>query len=154
MAENARLLAEAFLAWLADERRASPLTVQAYRRDLGFFLGFLADHLGGEPSPADLQGLREADLRAWLAWEAGQARGNRTRARHLSAVRSFFRFLARRHGFTGMAARLINTPKAVPPVPRALPPEQARAVARDIGAASDTALAQARAAPGGRPWAC
>ncbi len=141
---DARGLADAYLAWLADARHASPLTVQAYRRDLGFFLGFLAGHLGGEPCLADLNALREGDLRAWLAWEAGQSRGNRTRARHLSAVRSFFRFLARRHGLTGVAAGLVRTPKALPPVPRALPPAQAMSVAEDIGAASDTALVQAR----------
>ena len=144
MSDGAAALAEAFLAWLAGERRAAPLTVQAYRRDVGFFLGFLAKHLGGEPSLADLDGLREADLRAWLAWEAAEGRGNRTRARHLAAVRSFFRFLARRHGASGVAARLVRTPKATPPVPRALPPAQARAVAEEIGGASDSAMVQAR----------
>jgi integrase/recombinase XerC len=137
-------LANQFLLWLTVERRASPLTVAAYRRDIGFLLGFLTGHLGREPTLADLDGLREADLRAWLAAEAGMGRGNRTRARHLSAVRSFFRFLARRHGVGNMAARMIGSPRISPPVPRALAPEQARAVARDIGDDSDLALVQAR----------
>jgi integrase/recombinase XerC len=141
---RAQPAAEAFLVWLADERRASPLTVQAYRRDIGFFLSFLAVHLGAEPSLADLDGLREADLRAWLASGARQGRGNRTRARHLSAVRSFFRFLARHHGVTNLAARLVGSPRAMPPAPRALPPAQARAVATEIGDVSDTAAVQAR----------
>ncbi len=135
---------QGFLAWLADERRASPLTVAAYRRDLGFFLGFLTGHLGAEPSLADLDRLREADLRAWLAAEARDGRGNSTRSRHLSAVRSFFRFLARRHGVTNLAARLVGSPKAAKPAPRALPPAQARAVASEIGEMSDTAAIQAR----------
>ena len=34
---------------------------------------------------------------AWLAALAAYGAGNATRARHVSAVRSFFRFLARRH---------------------------------------------------------
>eukprot|EP01035_Chromulina_nebulosa_P053746 gene53746-73511_t len=61
---------ETYLAWLAHERRASPLTVAAYRRDVGAFLGFLARHLGGPPTTDELGRLTAADLRAWLAWEA------------------------------------------------------------------------------------
>ncbi len=49
LAETAR---RDFLDWLTHERRASPLTVEAYGRDLGFFLGFLTGHLGGEPDLA------------------------------------------------------------------------------------------------------
>src|SRR3546814_2130586 len=33
-------------AWLRDEKRASPHTCLAYRRDLAHFLAFLADHHG------------------------------------------------------------------------------------------------------------
>jgi integrase/recombinase XerC len=132
------------MAWLRTERRASPLTVEAYRRDIGFLVNFLTGHLGHEPALPDLETLREADLRSWLAAEARLGRGNRTRSRHLSAVRSFYRFLARRYGVTNMAARTLGSPKVAPPVPRALAPAQARAVTRDIGEASDTAQVQAR----------
>jgi integrase/recombinase XerC len=133
-----------FLAYMAQERRASPLTVTAYGRDLRFFIAFLTGHFGGAPTAGDLVALREADVRAWLAAEAAEGRGNRTRARHLSAVRSFFRYLARRHGIDITAARLLATPKIAPPLPKPLAPAQARAVAEDIGEASDDAALQAR----------
>lgn len=136
--------AEAFLAYLAQERRAAPLTVAAYGRDLRFFLEFLTGHLGETPTTAHLTGLREADLRAWLAAEAATGRGNRTRARHLSAVRSFFRYLTKRHGLDITAARLLATPKVAPPLPKALAPAQARAVAEDISAFTDDPAMQAR----------
>jgi integrase/recombinase XerC len=136
--------AAAFLHYLAAERRASPLTVEAYGRDLRFFVAFLGRHLGGAPSLADLAALREADLRAWLAAEAGEGRGNRTRARHLSAVRSFFRFLSRRHGVDNPAAKLLGSPKVAPPLPKALAAADARAVAADIGEATGSAFTQAR----------
>ncbi len=138
------VLAQQFLDWLASERRASPLTVQAYGRDLRFLLQFLTGHLGGDPSLGDLAALREADLRAWLAAEAAQGRGNRTRARHLSAVRSFYRYLARRHGVANPAPGLIGSPKASRPVPRALAPDQARTVTQDIGDVAETACVEAR----------
>jgi len=107
-------------------------------------LGFLTQHLSAEPTLEALEGLREADLRAWLASQAAEGQGNRTRARHLSAVRSFFRFLARRHGVNNTAARLVGSPKATAPVPRSLQPAQARAVAEEIGDVSPLPFAQAR----------
>jgi integrase/recombinase XerC len=133
-----------FLAWLAGERRASPLTVQAYARDLRFFEAFLTTHLGEIPTLASLDALREADLRAWLAADARRGLSSRTRARHLSAVRSFFRYLARRHGVGNAAAKLIGSPKILPAMPRALQQPQARAIAEAIGGASESPLAQAR----------
>ena len=139
--EAARL---AFLDWLAHERRAAPLTVEAYGVDLAGFLGFLTGHLGGEPDLEQLRILRLADLRAWLAHEANEGAGNATRARHLSAVRSFYRFLARRHGVDNPALKLITAPRAKKPLPRALAPNQARAVTDDIATMADTAMMQAR----------
>jgi integrase/recombinase XerC len=134
----------AYIGWLKNERRASPNTIEAYAHDIGAFQRFLTAHLGAEPMLADLDTLREADLRAWLAAQARDGNGNRTRARHLSAIRSFFRFLARRHGITTLAAKLVGSPKSIPPVPRALAPAQARAVAEEIGEVSILPATQAR----------
>ncbi len=142
--ERAADTVAAFLDWMARTRRASPLTVEAYGRDLAAFLAFLTDHLGAEPWLADLGSLTQADLRAWLAHEAGLGTANATRARHLSAVRSLYRFLARHRGLSNPAPGLLGTPRARPPLPRALTAPQALAVATGIGEASDTALVQAR----------
>ena len=142
------MLAEAargvFLDWLGQERRASPLTVEAYGADIAAFLGFLTRHLGCEPDLAALAALRPADFRAWLAAQAGEGSANATRARHLAAVRTFFRWLARRQGVDNPAVRLIATPRARRPVPKALPPDHARAVAEEAGEVSDHAQVQAR----------
>ena len=134
----------AFLLWLAAERRASPLTVEAYGGDLASFLGFLTHHLGGEPDLAALATLTQADIRAWLASLAAGGAVNATRARRLSALRTFFRFLARRHNVDNPAVRLVATARRMPPLPRALSPAQARAVAEEAGDLSDIAAIQAR----------
>jgi integrase/recombinase XerC len=134
--------AHAYLAWLGTERRASPLTVEAYGRDLAGFLGFLTGHLGAEPDLAALSGLRQADLRAWLAASATAGAGNATRARRLAAVRGLFRYLARRHGVANPAPTLLSTPRARPPVPRALsPPDALTAIS---GESAATPFTQAR----------
>jgi integrase/recombinase XerC len=135
---------KAFLDWLGNERRSSPLTVEAYSTDIAGFLGFLTQHLGGEPDLPVLAALRQADLRAWLASMAAEGSANATRARHLSAVRSFFRYLAKRHDVENNALKLLATPRARKPVPRALPQKQAREVAEDIGEMSDSPATQAR----------
>jgi integrase/recombinase XerC len=135
---------EEFLDWLRHERRASPLTVEAYATDIAGFLAFLTTHLGGEPDLATLAGLQLADFRAWLASAAAQGTTAATRARHLSAVRSMFRFLARRHGVTNPQLRLLDSPRVRRPLPRALTRQQARTVAEDIGEESDNAAMQAR----------
>ena len=133
-----------FLDWLARERRASPLTVQSYAHDLHGFLAFTAAHLGHELALADLAALGQPELRAFLAHQAAAGCGNATRARHLSALRSFYRHLARRRGVTNPAPNLLATPRAKPPIPRALSAADARAVAEDIGSVSDRAATQAR----------
>src|ERR1700739_2558237 len=134
----------AFLDYLGQERRASPLTVEAYSADIARFLGFLTQHLGAETDLAALSARRKAAIRAWLAADATAGAGNATRARRLSAVRSFFRFLARRHGVENPALKLIATPRSKRPVPRALATDQAREVTDSIAGMSDTAAMQAR----------
>jgi integrase/recombinase XerC len=135
---------QAFLQWLLRERRASPLTVEAYGTDLAGFLGFMTGHLGAEPDTAALAALRPADFRAWLANMANDNAVNATRARHLSAVRSFFKYLARRHGVDNPSVKLVATPRSRRPLPRALPPQDARNVTTDIAELQDTAAMQAR----------
>jgi integrase/recombinase XerC len=136
--------AHAFLGWLADERRAAKLTVEAYAGDLAVFLGFLTGHLGGEPDLAALGALRPADFRAWLAFLAEQGLVNSSRARRLSAVRSFYRYLARRHGVANPSLSLLSRPRIRPPVPRALSIADARTVTDDIAEMSDSAALSAR----------
>ena len=141
MAEALRL---EFLTWLAAERRAAPKTVETYGRDVAGFLGFLVQHLAEEPTAAVLGGLKPTDIRAWLAREAKAGAGNATRAKKLSAVKTFFRFLHKRHDVQNSALALISRPRAKRPLPKALAPADAIAVTRALGGLRDNASAQAR----------
>ncbi len=132
---------DVYLDWLARERRASPLTVSAYNGDLTAFLHFLTEHLGREADLVVLAGLRAADFRAWLAHGARDGLQNASRARHVSAVRSFYKFAARRWGMDNPQLTLLSTPRAKPPLPRALSERQALCIADDIGELADGDLA-------------
>ncbi|MGE0120452.1 MAG: tyrosine recombinase XerC [Dongiaceae bacterium] len=129
---------EDWLRWLRHERRASPHTLAAYRRDLASFLAFLAGHLGKAPALADLARLVRADIRGWLASRRTAGLRATSTARALSVVRSFFRFLTR-HGHTANAVlSTVRTPRLPRAVPKALTTAEA---AEAVDAAGDLAAA-------------
>ena len=106
--------------WLRHERRASPHTLAAYRRDLASFLAFLAAHLGKPACLADLDALARADFRAWLAARGAAGLQASSTARALSVVRNFFRFLARHKRITTAVLGTVRTPRLPRAVPKAL----------------------------------
>ncbi|MDJ0945703.1 MAG: tyrosine recombinase XerC [Kiloniellales bacterium] len=114
-----------WVAWLAQQKRASPHTLAAYRRDLADFLGFLAKHLGGRPDLGDLARLRPADFRAWLSARARAGLGRRSQARALSVLRGFFRWLQREGLVENPAVGSLRAPRPPASLPRALTPEEA-----------------------------
>jgi integrase/recombinase XerC len=123
--------------WLRDEKRASPHTCQAYRRDLTDFLTFLTAHLGQAPALADLSGLATADFRAWLAARAGSGLQRSSTARALSTLRGFFRWL-KRHGLADNAAlAVLRTPKVPKSVPKALTAGEAEEAIATVAELSD-----------------
>jgi integrase/recombinase XerC len=120
--------AEAWQRWLRAERTASAHTVRAYAGDLMRFLAFLRNHAGAPASLNDLGDLRLRDLRAFLAARAAEEAAAGTRARGLSALRSFFGWLDRRGVLHVPALEAVRPPKAARPLPRPLSERDALAV--------------------------
>lgn len=125
--------------WLGEERQSSAHTVEAYGRDIGVFIGFLAGHQGGAVSLADLARLKPGDFRAYLAERAGDSYARSSTARAFSVVRSFFRFLERQGLVANAAVLSVRTPKLPHSVPKALSEEDAARLLdnTDIASASD-----------------
>lgn len=117
-----------WLTELAALRRLSPRTVEAYGRDFDQFASFLSHHLGGQVTLGDLEGLRPADFRAFLARRRTDGAGSRTLARGLSGLRSFFAWCERRGLARSEALGLLRGPRRTPPLPKALTAPEARAV--------------------------
>lgn len=117
-----------WLKTLSRERRLSPLTVEAYERDTRQFLQFLTGHCGGPPGIADIDGLRPADLRAFLAQRRADGAGARTLGRGLAGVRSLLRFLERRGLINAAGAAALRAPRQPKSLPKPLTAADARKV--------------------------
>ncbi len=122
--------------WLRHERRASPHTLGAYRRDLAAFLSFLAGHLGKPACLADLPALARADFRAWLAARSAAELQAASTARALSVVRNFFRFLAKRSLGGNAALNTMRTPRLPHAIPKALTAQEAADALDAVGGKS------------------
>jgi len=102
---------EAFLEMMVAERGAARNTLDAYRRDLEdavAVLGAGAVMAGPEALRGYLQGL------------AAQGLSPRTQARRLSALRQFYRFLAREGRRRDDPTELLDAPRLPAPLPKAL----------------------------------
>ncbi len=130
-----RLLAarQAWLDSLADERRLSALTIDAYERDTRQFLLFLAGHAAGPAKLSDLRELRPADLRAFLASRRREGAGARTLGRGLAGLRSFLRHLEKKGLVNAAGSRAIRSPKQGKSLPKPLSASQAVRVTSDEG---------------------
>ncbi|HYC06152.1 MAG TPA: tyrosine recombinase XerC [Azospirillaceae bacterium] len=123
--------------WLVSEKTASDHTLRAYRQDVAGFLTFLTEHRGRPPSMNELGGAALADFRAWLASRAGDGAGAATRARGVSGVRNFFRWLDRSGRLHNAAIGILASPKARRPVPRPLTVTDASALLEEAEALPD-----------------
>lgn len=133
-------------AWLQhlSGRRLAEKTLEAYRRDLDQFIGFLSRHTGGVVGIATLRGLRAADIRAFLAARRGEEVGARSLARALSSLKSFFRYLEREGVMESAAFDTVRTPRQSRPLPRALTVLEAKATVTTIEALEETGWVAAR----------
>jgi len=108
---------KAWLSHLAHERRMAARTVEAYERDLRQFLTFLTSHFGHPPALADVNDLRPADMRGFLAERRRAGAGARTLGRGLAGIKSFIRYLERKglaHAGGLAATRAPRQPKTLP----------------------------------------
>src|SRR5215203_1557793 len=110
---------EAFVAHLRDERGLSANTVGAYRRDLTQFLQFAGR--GGVIDPAQVEPLL---LRRFLALQRTRGLAAASIARKAAALRSGFRFLARRGFVEDDPAAGLGVPRGPKRLPVVLKPRQ------------------------------
>ncbi|MBZ8118572.1 tyrosine recombinase XerC [Roseovarius sp. LXJ103] len=122
---------EALSTWLDQQRAlrgASEHTIAAYAADVTEFLSFMTAHHGGTQGLGPLAQIGVSDMRAWMANARGRDVGARSLARKLSAVKSFYRWLAEREGFEPTAVLSTRSPKYQSKLPRPLSVKAAKDV--------------------------
>ena len=126
----------AFLEMLEAERGASHNTIDAYRRDIEDFLGYLDGHGIG------IAGIERRHVTDYLEMLGRDGLAAASRARRLSALRQFSKFLVASEIIDEDAFELVRGPKQARALPKIL------SVA-DVDRLLTTAAARADAATGG-----
>ncbi|MHA1517988.1 MAG: site-specific tyrosine recombinase XerD [Alphaproteobacteria bacterium] len=125
-----------FLDMLTAERGAASHTIDAYARDLSDFLAFLAaKKVSAKKTSAD-------QVRAYLAELSDKGLAATTRARKLSAIRQFFRFLLGEGLRVDDPTSAVDSPKLGRPLPKVLS-------LAEVEALIDTAKAACGSSPEG-----
>jgi integrase/recombinase XerD len=119
-----------FLDMLIAERGAAAHTIEAYTRDLSEFLAFLATKgKSAKTATAD-------NLRAFLAGLAEKGLVPTSRARKLSAIRQFFRFLLAEGMRSDDPSSAIDSPRLGRPLPKILSLEEVETLLKTASDAS------------------
>ena len=113
---------EAFLAYLAVERRMSAHTTDAYRRDLEALAQWSA------AQAVDVLALQPEQLRAFVAAEHRRGLSPKSLQRRLSACRSFYGWHVRQGHLAASPAAAIRAPKAPRKLPQVLHPDEVKAL--------------------------
>ncbi|HMA17198.1 MAG TPA: tyrosine recombinase XerC [Thermoanaerobaculia bacterium] len=110
-----------FETYVADARRYSPRTVRAYRSDLDRFADFWEREFGeAGSSKTPLSRVDTLAVRSYLASLHRARLASRSLARHLSTLRSFFRWACREGHLEKNPARTLPAPRLPKTLPRAM----------------------------------
>lgn len=115
-----RSVVDAYLRSLAAERDLSPLTVEAYRRDLDQFVGWLA-----RSGVEQLARLDRRILRRYVAFLAEMRYARRSVARKASTIRSFLKWAVAHDHLAADPSDDLAVPKLDRPLPKVMKPAHA-----------------------------
>ena len=119
--------------YLLSEKRVSRHTHEAYMRDLHKFLKFLSSHLAHEPDKNDLENLKPADFRSYLAARRRDGLTPTSMARSFSAIKSFYKYQRRAHVIYNDAIDAVSSPKLPKRLPRPISEAAAKKAIQDVG---------------------
>ncbi|MEL6960755.1 MAG: tyrosine recombinase XerC [Pseudomonadota bacterium] len=119
---------EEWLDHLRSLRGSAENTLKAYHADVLGFLSFMTTHKGAAQGLGPVARVTISDMRSWMAHERSRGVAARSLARSLSAVKTFYGWLAEREGFEPTAVLSTRAPKFNKKLPRPLAPDAARAM--------------------------
>ena len=118
--------------WITNEKRLSNNTISSYVRDLRSFVSFINSHYGNQMEFKDLKKINEDDLTAWFFQRIKNNLSQRSNARALSSIKSFFIFLTKKKLIKSSVILYINGPKFRNSLPRPLTKNQVNEIFRFV----------------------
>ncbi len=101
--------------WLVNEKRYSLHTIDAYMRDLSFFINFF-EH----PTPDFLHHMDIRDFRRYISHRASKEIEKSSLSREISAIKNFFNWIAKKYALKNRDITLLSMPKQNKNLPKAL----------------------------------
>lgn len=109
-----------WLHWIAHGKRLSKHTVRAYQGDVTTFFAFLNAHRGQTITVPLLSDCTLSDFRAWVAVRANADVSARSRAREVSSLRHFYKYLDAEGILHNADIKILRLPKLPRDIPRPL----------------------------------
>ncbi len=116
--EERQTLARRYIDYIRIEKGLTALTIKAYEHDINEFMKYLGASGAGRPQDLSMEGVL-----AYLA-ESEIGRSPSSRARTLSALKGFFRFLHEAGTLPDAAIGRLATPKVLRKIPFVLAPHE------------------------------
>ena len=105
-----------FTDYLLNTKNYSTNTVSAYERDIDDFITFFQRFSDHTPTINDIAKIDTLGFRSWLADRVKRKLSNKSTARALSSMRTFYKYLGKHKNIHNDAIELISSPK----IPRKL----------------------------------
>lgn len=112
--------------YLKTQQNYSVHTLDSYINDLNHFLQFVASYYSRVPSLKDMVVVDIRCFRSWLAKRCQSDYNATSNARALSSIRSFYRYLEKKHSICCHAVFVVRFPKKGKALPKALSQEEAK----------------------------
>ncbi len=114
-----------WITWLKVEKNVSPHTLRAYINDVTQFLEFLHDHFDEAIGINTLSSVRLSDFRSWLSRKSMDGLAASSRARSLSGVKNFLKWLDKTGVMHNAHIGNVRSPKLPHKLPKPLERPQA-----------------------------
>lgn len=113
--EHLRSVIQDWQNWLLNEKRFSAHTLDAYSRDLSFFINFFEN-----PSLDFLSSIEIRDFRRFISHRASLNIEKSSLSREISAVKNFFNFINKKYKIKNQDISLVSNPKKSIILPKAV----------------------------------
>lgn len=129
-----------FLEFIRDQKRYASHTLSAYKGDLSQFSAYLTN-VYEISNPKDV---RSEHIRSYIVHLMDEGLARRSVLRKISAIKSFYQYMVRHHGYSQNPAKLVVLPKDKKDLPRFVSREAMAQIEQVLPVEEDETMARDR----------